>query len=57
MCHLIREPVRKKVRESRDNVVSFPQASPQGIGLKVAAVFRSLWGKLRHSQKKRLAGM
>ena len=60
MCHLIREPVRKKVRESQDNVVSFPQASPQ-IGPRVVAVFRSLLGKLRprshRREKKRLAGV
>lgn len=59
MCHLIREPGRKKVRESRGNVVLFPQASPQRIGPRVAAVFRSLLGKLRpgshRREKKRLA--
>lgn len=58
MCHLIREPVRRKVRESRENVVSFPQASTERIGPRIAAVFRNLLGKLRprgrRREKKRL---
>lgn len=61
MCHLIREPVHKKMRESRENVVSFPQASPERIGPRVAAIFRHLLDKLRprshRREKKRLAGV